>query len=325
MPFFFALDAQVRLLVVLPLLIAAELFVHEWNRGIVRQFIDREIIAAEDRPRFNRIVTSALNLRNSVVMELLLIVLAFAGHWVALAQTLNAPTWYGAKVDGALHLTPAGYWFACISLPLFRFIVLRWYFRLFIWYRFLWQVARLPLRLNTLHPDHAGGLGFLARSMFAFSPVLLAHTVFFSGAIANRIWHAGTHLPEFKLEIAGILIFLLLLVLVPLTFFSVQLTYAKRRGLREYGDVAGVYTRDFRAKWIEGRNPDGDRLLGTGDIQSLADLANSFTVAKETRLMPFGKEQVFSLTIILAAPLLPLLLFVIPLEEMVDRIVALLL
>jgi hypothetical protein len=89
--------------------------------------------------------------------------------------------------------------------------------------------------------------------------------------------------------------------------------------------VAGIYTRDFRAKWIEGRNPDGDRLLGTGDIQSLADLANSFTVAKETCLMPFGKEQVFSLTIILAAPLLPLLLFVIPLEEMVDRIVALLL
>ena len=77
---FFALDAQVRLQVVLPLLIAAELFVHEWNRGIVRQFIDREIIAAEDRPRFNRIVTSALNLRNSIVMERLLIVLAFAGH-----------------------------------------------------------------------------------------------------------------------------------------------------------------------------------------------------------------------------------------------------
>ena len=325
LPFLFAVDAQVRLLVVLPLLIAAELFVHEWSRGIVRQFLDREIIAAEDRPRFNGIVASALRLRNSIVMELLLSGLAFAGHWAALAQTLNVSMWYGAWVDGALHLTPAGDWFAWISLPLARFILLRWYFRLFIWYRFLWQVARLPLRLNALHPDHAGGLGFLARSMFAFSPVLLAHTVFLSGAIANRIWHAGAHLPEFKLEIAGILIFLLLLVLIPLTFFSVKLAYAKRSGLREYGDVAGVYARDFRAKWIEGRNPDGERLLGTGDIQSLADLANSFAVASETRLMPFGRAQVVSLAIILAAPLLPLLLFVIPLEEMIDRIVALLL
>ena len=54
-----------------------------------------------------------------------------------------------------------------------------------------------------------------------------------------------------------------------------------------------------------------------GDIQSLADLGNSFTVVNETRLVPFDKALVFYLAIILAAPLLPLLLFVFPLEEMI--------
>lgn len=324
-PFLFALDVQIRLLVALPLLLAAELFVHDWSRGVIRQFLDRDVIASTDRPRFRDIVASALRLRNSVIFELLLVVLAFAGHWAALSLALNASAWYGASVDGRLHFTPAGHWLAWISLPLFRFILLRWYFRLFIWYRLLWQVSRLPLRLNTLHPDRAGGIGFLARSMFAFAPVLLAHTVFVAGIIGNRIWHGGAHLPEFKLEIAGILIFLVLLVLVPLTFFSIQLTYAKRRGMREYGNVASVYVRDFRDKWIEGRNPDAERLLGAGDIQSLADLGNSFAVAKETRLVPFGKEQVFSLAMILVAPLLPLLLTVIPLEKMIDGIVGLLL
>ena len=188
-----------------------------------------------------------------------------------------------------------------------------------------WQVARLPLRLNTLHPDRAGGLGFLNRSVFAFAPVLLAYAVFVAAAIANRIWHDGAQLSAFKLEIAGILIFLLLLVLVPLTFFSGRLLYAKRRALREYGNVASVYVRDFHEKWLEGQNPEGEQLLGTGDIQSLADLGNSFTVVNETRLVPFDKALVFYLAIILAAPLLPLLLFVFPLEEMIDRIVALLL
>jgi len=48
-------------------------------------------------------------------------------------------------------------------------------------------------------------------------------------------------------------------------------------------------------------------------------------VVNETRLVPFDKALVFYLAIILAAPLLPLLLFVFPLEEMIDRIVALLL
>jgi hypothetical protein len=61
-------------------------------------------------------------------------------------------------------------------------------------------------------------------------------------------------------------------------------------------------------------------LSGSGDIQSVADLGNSFAVVGETRLAPFSKEDVLSLAIMLAAPLLLLLLFVIPLDEMVDRI-----
>jgi hypothetical protein len=44
-------------------------------------------------------------------------------------------------------------------------------------------VAWLALCLNTLRPDRAGGLGFLARSMSAFSPVLLARTVLRSGSL----------------------------------------------------------------------------------------------------------------------------------------------
>ena len=83
--------------------------------------------------------------------------------------------------------------------------------------------------------------------------MLLAYTVFVAAAIANHIWHDGAQLSAFKLEIAGILIFLLLLLLVPLTFFSGRLLYAKRRALREYGNVASVYVRDFREKWLEGR------------------------------------------------------------------------
>lgn len=324
-PFLFALDTQVRLLVALPLLIAAELFVHDWSRTLIRRFLDREIIAAEDLPRFNEIVASALRLRNSVTLEILLVVFAYAGYWVALSLTLDTSTWYGASVDGRLQVTPAGHWAAWISLPLFRFILLRWYFRLFIWYRLLWQVSRLPLRLNALHPDRAGGIGFLGQSVFGFAPLLLANTAFVAGVIGNRIWHAGVHLLDFKLELVGILIGLLLLVLVPLTFFSVQLTYAKRKGLLEYGNVASVYVRDFLDKWIKGRNPDAERLLGAGDIQSLADLGNSFAVAKEMRVMPFGKEEVISLAMILVVPLLPLLLTVIPLEKMIDGIFELLL
>ena len=89
LPFVSALALHARLLVALPLLIAAELFVHEWSRNIVQQFVERGLVAPEDRPRFDDIVGSALRLRNSVVVELVLLVLAAAGHWAAESLALN--------------------------------------------------------------------------------------------------------------------------------------------------------------------------------------------------------------------------------------------
>jgi hypothetical protein len=320
LPFLFALAIHARLLVALPLFIAADLFVHEWSRTIVRQFLDRGLIAPDDRPRFDVIVASALRLRNSVMAELLLVILAVATHSAAETLALNVPAWYGARVSGRWEFTPAGYWMVLISLPLFRFLLLRWYFRIFLWYRFLWQVARLRLRLNALHPDRAGGLGFLAESVFAFAPVLLAQTVVLSGTIGNRIWEEGAKIADFEVEIAGAILLLVLIVLLPLTFFSSQLIYAKRTGKREYGIVASDYVREFREKWIAGQNPEGEHLLGSGDIQSLADLGNSFQAVHETGVVPFGKGVVLFLAAMLAAPLLLLVPMVLPLREIIDRI-----
>jgi hypothetical protein len=193
--------------------------------------------------------------------------------------------------------------------------------------------------LNPLHPDRAGGLGFLANSVNAFAPVLVAHTVLLSGVIANQIWHEGAKLPEFKLEIAAIIAGLMLFVLAPLTFFVFHLSASKRAGTREYGILASRYVNDFRRKWIESSWSDaasgptdtadagsvghgaGEPVLGTADIQSLADLANSFDVVREMRLMPIGRQAVVQLAIMLALPLLPATLTMIPLEEMIDRAV----
>ncbi len=61
---------------------------------------------------------------------------------------LDVASWYGVPVDGKLQPSLAGWWLGCVSLPLFQFLLLRWYFRLFIWARFLWQVSRIELKLR---------------------------------------------------------------------------------------------------------------------------------------------------------------------------------
>lgn len=324
-PFLFDVEVHVRLLAAIPLLIIAELIVHRRIVVVVRQFIERDIIAPEDRVRFKQIIASTMHLRNSIVIEVALLLFCFGvGHWVWRGHVaLSVPTWYSVKSDGWIVLSKAGYWYAFVSLPIFRFLLFRWYFRIFLWYQFLWRVRGLPLQLNLYHPDFAAGLGFLAASVSAFTPVLLAQTTLLSGAIADRIWFAGANLTAFKVEIACTLTFLMLMVLLPLAFFVVHLAKANRVAKREFGILSSEYVNRFRAKWIKHDTEKDEPLLGTPDVQSLADLGNSFKTVSDSRLFPVGKQTVARLLGALILPLLPLMLTMIPLKEVVNWVVKL--
>jgi hypothetical protein len=321
-PFLYDIDVHARLLVSLTLLVGAELFVHKALADTVRQFVDRDLIAAEDRACFENAVAGTIRLRNSVPIEIVVLVSAvLLGNWLW-RQHLSGiiDTWYVNNDENGAHLTAAGCWYAFVSLPIFDFLLLRWYFRMAIWYRFLWLVSRFDLQLNALHPDRAGGIGFLGQSVFAFAPVLVAHTVLASGLIGDRIWHRGASLPEFQLEIIGIVAFLLLLSLTPLCFFSGQMAQDKQAGRCEYGAQASLYVNEFRRKWLTGGSDAAGSFLGSADIQSLADLGGSYDVVNEMRLFPLGRNGLVALALIVAAPFAPLILTMVPLEEMLGRL-----
>ncbi len=108
-----------------------------------------------------------------------------------------------------------------------------------------------------------------------------------AGLIASRILYNGESLMSFKLSLVGLVDFFVLVILGPLTVFSLHLDRAKRRGLSEYGTLATVYTSDFDKEWVRG-GARGEEILGTADIQSLADLGNSYAVVREMRLVPFA-------------------------------------
>jgi hypothetical protein len=210
-------------------------------------------------------------------------------------------------------------------LPIFQFILIRWWFRLVLWARFLWLVSRLDLDLSPAHPDRAGGLGFLGTSTAAFAPLLVAQSALVSAMAAGRILNEGAQLQSFKVELAGMLGFALLQALGPLLVFGPALARAKRRGLREYGLLGDRYVREFDGKWIRGGASPDEPLVGTSDIQSLADLNGSFSVVRSMRPLPFGKETIVQLVVTTALPGLPLLLTVMPLDEIVKKLVGALL
>lgn len=326
LPFLYDIETQLRFLVALPLLIGAELVVHKRLRAVVEEFLEQNIITQDVLPKFNAAIASALKLRNSVAAELFLLFLTFiGGHYLwssfSITEKISSHigTWYATAVGTETQLSPAGYWYVFISRPLFQFIGYRWYYRLFIWGRFLWQCSRLKLNQVAAHPDRAAGLEFLGLSSTAFAPLLMAHGVLLAGLIANRIFFEEAQLTDFMMLIFSVLIFLLLIVLGPLCVFAPAILSAKRTGLREYGSLASQYVREFDHKWLHSGATDAP-LLGSPDIQSLADMGNSFQVVCNIHPFPFNKHVVFLLIALTLAPLLPLVLTLIPLKELVTKI-----
>jgi hypothetical protein len=145
-----------------------------------------------------------------------------------------------------------------------------------------------------------------------------------SGRIGDHIWHEGAGLLQFSREIVLLVVVFALLAYVPLTFFSKALVRTGFVGGHEYGLLRSRYVRRFRNRWIaRPTEKDLEALLGTGDIQSLADLANSFEVVEGMRVVPFGLQDVVKFALLLVAPLLPLGLTIISIDEVIKDLLRL--
>ncbi len=219
-PFLLDVEVHVKFLLAMPLLIAAEPVVHRRMRHVVRPIPGTPFDSGECQGAFRCRRRVGIPAANSVFAEVLLIAFVYVvgilivwRHYTA----LDAATWYATPSVGGSKLSLAGMWYGYVSLPIFQFL------RLFVWTRFFWQVSRIQLSLVPTHPDRTGGLGFVSGTAYAFALLAGAHGALLAGQCANRIFYLGAALPEFKVEIAVMVIFLLCVVIGPLLVFTPQL------------------------------------------------------------------------------------------------------
>lgn len=132
----------------MPLLIAAELVVHRRMRTVMRTLLDRQLVPADAMGVLDEAIASAYRLRNSAVVESLLMAFVYVvgitvvwRHYLA----LDTATWYATPDVAGSSLTPAGIRYGYVGLPIFQFLLVRWYFRLFIWTLLLWKISRIRL------------------------------------------------------------------------------------------------------------------------------------------------------------------------------------
>ena len=126
-------------------------------------------------------------------------------------------------------------------------------------------------------------------------------------------------MPEFKVELIGIVALMLFAILGPMLVFGPQLEMASAASCG-YGTLAQRYVREFDRKWLRDGAPNDEPLVGSADIQSLADLSNSYDVVKGMRWAPFTLQTVLQLAVTTLVPVVPLMLTMISLEQLLERL-----
>jgi len=313
--FLHSLGTHVRLLFAIPMLFTAEALFDTRVPNVLRRILEIRMVLPEDMPRLMEAFRGAVRRRDSWLMETALIALTGMLIWAGLRTdvSVDVTTWR-TTANGAL--TPAGWWYTLVSIPMFQFLAWRWCWRLLIWGELLWKFSRLNLQLVPTHPDGAGGLAVLGVIHVDLAPLTLAGSAVLSSNYAEQILYANVPLQTFAVSLTAAVIGSALFLLGPLAFFSPRLIDTKQRGLLEYGTLASHYTRAFAKKWLGSEQPE-EPMLGTADIQSLADLGNSFAFIRNMSVLPIGKQQIMFIFVAGALPFLPLILTVFPLEQLI--------
>jgi len=311
---FIGLDA--RLLVVIPLFFLCETWVTPKMTSFVRTIVKSGVVPSSALPDLNAEVARNNRLTNAWWPEAVFLLAA-----VALTVTRTALLTLGKSSDVNLARTGlAAFVYYDVSLTVFRFLIFLGVWRLAQWGWFLWRVSRLNLHLIPGHPDRDGGLGSVQGVQEKFVPLVAAISVLECAAMAEAISTGTFATANMYPWLTLVLLLDAVLFLGPLFVFIDKLEEGRSKGMGAYSSLAARYVTEFETKWTTGDPPADEQLLGTPDIQSLADLANGVRVVRTMRWVTIGPRLLSRLSFAALTPLAPLLLFQYPLADLATKV-----
>lgn len=299
-------SALVRLFVALPLLVLSGPLFDQLVNDAMGQAGRTGLLAGEALAAHDRWANTLRRLRGSALMEALFAV-------AAILVALSRPSLPGALAglsgwgfDASGQLNAAGFCYAYVVLPLFRFLILLWVWRLLLWTLYISRLAFLPLHLKPAHPDGAAGLGYLGFVQQRLSMLLAAGSFMLAGSAANRIAHRGETLSDLFHPLMIYVVGYPLLLLVPLLLLFPTLMRVKRQAIFDYGLVGQKLAVDFQHGWIDtpGRI---DTPLESPHPSAMTDFAAMHAAIENMRPIPI---RLFGFGIMLASTIAPLLLLV---------------
>jgi hypothetical protein len=294
---------------------------------MTRHFRDARILKPASRARFAAAVTRADRQASSYRAELVILLAAFAWSMMTtrIATVVSTDSWEGmVAAAGVVRLSWAGEASALTSNTLFLFLVLRWFWRFYIWAALLAKTALMQLQIMPMHPDRCGGLGFLAIFPGIFSGLVVA----LSSVIAASLFKARLLMEHSDqmiwLAMATWLVMVVVIFLGPLLFFVRPLYVARELALLQYGRLAQGHHLAFHQRWIAGAE-SGESILGSADPSSVSDLNAAVEIVHQMRSLPVDRGAVILLLSAAGLPMVAVAALQMPLGDLLKLILGVLL
>jgi hypothetical protein len=314
-----------RSLIAAPLLIGVEGIILPRLSGIVRHFRDGGLVGPSDASAFDRAIRSTLRLRDSMRLEILVVVLAIT-LITTLAFTVPPqmfPQWHRVGHGAGASISSAGWWHTLISVPILLILLLGWLWRMVLWARFLFLMSRLNLHLVPSHPDRAGGLKFVSISVQSFSALAFILGVIGAGTVANRVMHDGFTFLSFRYVILGLVIFCVVFFSAPLAMFLHQLLTTWRRGALQYGALARSVGLQMERRWL-GHGVDATA-IDANDFSATTDLYSVAANVYSMNVLPLDLRTLGIVAVATILPFVPVVLMSVSPEVIVEKLTGILL
>jgi len=323
-PFWKDFAIHAKFLIILPLLIFAEASFDLRLKELTLQFFKSGILGDKDLDSFEEIKKKVKRLCDSVWPDVIIFLIIAVNLIIRFnaAGANDISIWVFLPGYDASSISMAGIYLAVICGPFFQFILLRWFWRWIIWFLYFREISRLPLKLNSAHPDMAGGIGFLGYPPGPFIQVVFAQAILFSTVIAKYIYFQHDKLQSYYPVMIAFALMAILMNIMPLMVFMKPLLNQRRKGFFEYSALIQEHHRLFDEKWLQtGHEPVAP---GTPDASSLADFNGSFEIVKNMKTLPFDIKIMISSILITILPLLPLVAFEYNIVDLIVKILKML-
>ncbi|MDE1180405.1 hypothetical protein [Paraburkholderia sp.] len=296
---------HVRCLIAIPLLVVAEAVAQQTLPRFLRYFVSAGLVRPDDIPRFASLIAGVANLRDKVLPWVFIFSVAIAwatagAIWHELGDTSRLPD-PGTSDDA---MTFGGWWLVLVVRPLFTALLLGWLWRVVVAFILFYRIAKFPLSIVPTHPDRAGGLGFVERITFMFSPVALAVSAVVAASFAHDIAYHGVSINDIKGEMLVVVVLVCVVFLAPFFPLGKLLGRVKRDALFDYGSLCGRHGRLVHRRWILGEEIGDEALLDAPELGPVADVQAVYQAVQQMRRSVIGKLGIASIALPAVLPFL---------------------